>query len=491
MPSRPPPHDEFRPASPPSVRSAQRTIELLPLIDRAEKDDAAMTALLIDAGEDDARLIGRAFGERIAMLVRERSYSDAAKLLERLSSLGAGSKFRGALAGGLVLGVRPAALMFDAATQAGDGDLAELQEMVDALVDEMVSPAVIGAAVVDNRERRRLVLTRLELRGVPALQGAAAALATAPPEPSSLDLVGILERGSGTSGLETALGHESPRVRQEALKALFRIESPEHAGARCLAAIDGADAQLRRVAVDHAVVARIANAAPRLKRLATAEAFDELEYADKKRILVGLATLGGTAVRDILIRALRHRNLLRRSQIDETRIAAACALAVLRDRETRDEIRALRDRTGPPHRMELDQACLIYERQTAPEEIAAREASARLGAGTPARGLPIAEPEPISVHKAPTRPMPLRPPMTDEEGNIDLDSEPPLLPTSHVSVPHAQGSRTPATRPRTRPPETAPAAPSPQVPEAPLPRAGTEELPADVVDLVSGHRKDE
>jgi hypothetical protein len=306
----------------------------------------------------------------------------------------------------------------------------------------------------------------------------------------------MLERGGGVSGLETALVHESPRVRQEALKALFRIEPPEQAGARCLSAIEGADAHLRRVAVDHAVVAKLATAAPRLRRLATAEAFEDLEYADKKRILVGLATLGGTAVRDILVRALHQRNLLRRTQIEETRIAAACALAVLRDRETRDEIRALRDRTGPPHRMELDQACLIYERQTAPEEIAAREASARLGSqppgtGTAPRGLPVAEPEAISIHKAPTKPQPLRPPMTDEEGNIDLDSEPPLLPTSHVSVPHAQGSGKPATRPRSRPPETAPAAPSPQVPEAPLPRAGTEELPADVIDLASGHRKDE
>src|SRR5262249_4485638 len=84
------------------------------------------------------------------------------------------------------------------------------------------------------------------------------------------------------------------------------------------------------------------------------------------------------------------------------------------------------------------------------------EASARLGSqppgtGTGPRGLPVAEPEAISIHKAPTKPQPLRPPMTDEEGNIDLDSEPPLLPTSHVSVPHAQGSGRPATRPRSRP----------------------------------------
>src|SRR5262249_13657511 len=134
------------------------------------------------------------------------------------------------------------------------------------------------------------------------------------------------------------------------------------------------------------------------------------------------------------------------------------------------------------------------ERQTAPEEIAAREASARLGSqppGTAPRGLQVAEPAPVSIHKAPTKPMPLRPPMTDDEGNIDLDSEPPLLPTSHVSVPHAQGSKPSPTRPRTRPPETAPAAPAPQVPEAPLPRAGAEELPVDVIDLASGHRKDE
>ena len=460
-----------------------------------------MTALLIDAGEFDARLIGRAFGERVAMLVREKSYSDAARLLERLSSLGAGSKFKPALSGGLTLGLRPAAITFDAATQAGDDQLAELQEMIDALIEEMVSPAVIGASVVDNRERRRLVLARLELRGATALHGAVSALATTPPEPASLDLVAMLERAAdaGIAGLETALAHESPRVRQEALKALLRIETAEQAKVRCLAAIEGADAHLRRVAVDHAVVARISEAAPRLRRLAMGEHFDELEYADKKRILSGLASLGGSAVREIFVKALHQRNLLRRQQIEETRIAAACALAFLRDRETRDEIRALRDRTGPPHRMELDQACLIYDRQTAPEEIASREASARLGSqppatssrGTAPRGLPVAEPGPPNIHKMPTRPVPTKPVSTDAEGNIDLDSEPPLLPTSHVSVPHAQGSRTPATRPRSRPPETAPAAPAPAVAPEPLPRSGSEELPADVVDLVSGHRKDE
>jgi hypothetical protein len=149
--------------------------------------------------------------------------------------------------------------------------------------------------------------------------------------------------------------------------------------------------------------------------------------------------------------------------------------------------------------MELDQACLIYDRQTAPEDIAAREASARLGSqppatvgrGTSPRGLPVAEPGAPNIHRMPTRPVPTKPVSTDAEGNIDLDSEPTILPTSHVSVPHAQGSRPGATRPRSRPPETAPAAPAPAVAPEPLPRSGSEELPADVVDLVSGHRKDE
>src|SRR5262249_39327995 len=167
VPARPP-HDDFRAPQPQSAGSAQRTTELLPLIDRAESDDGAMTALLTFADELDARLIGRAFGERVAMLARERSYSEAARLLGRLSSLGAGSTFRAALSGGLTLGVRPAALTFDASTQATDDELDELQEMLDALIEDMVSPAVIGASVVENRERRRLVLARLELRGAQA-----------------------------------------------------------------------------------------------------------------------------------------------------------------------------------------------------------------------------------------------------------------------------------------------------------------------------------
>src|SRR5438309_1826792 len=96
-----PPHDAFGSPQPQSERSAVRTTELLPIIDQAERDDASMRALLLSANEADARLIGRALGERVSMLVRERSYGEAARLLERVGSLSSASKERLALSGGL------------------------------------------------------------------------------------------------------------------------------------------------------------------------------------------------------------------------------------------------------------------------------------------------------------------------------------------------------------------------------------------------------
>src|SRR5262249_13172217 len=132
------------------------------------------------------------------------------------------------------------------------------------------------------------------------------------------------------------------------------------------------------------------------------------------------------------------------------------------------------------------------ERQSAPEESTAKEAMARLGSQPPGsvprspmpphmRPLP-----PGGMAKSVSKPQPLAPPMTDDEGNIDLDSEPPLLPTSHVSVPHAQGSRQQRTWSSAHLPKTAPpvAAHTPDT-------SVTKDLPADVIDLAAGHRKDE
>src|SRR5262249_33726545 len=150
----------------------------------------------------------------------------------------------------------PAALTHDAASHASDAEFADVLALHDALLDEMVAPAVMGAALVEERDRRRLVLARLGIRGAAAAQGGASALQTSPPEPAALELCGLLERAGaqrGVPGLEVALAHPAPHVRQEALKALLRIASPESARQRALAALDGSDPVARRVALDQVV----------------------------------------------------------------------------------------------------------------------------------------------------------------------------------------------------------------------------------------------
>jgi len=498
--TKPPEHDsrdDFRAAQPRTARTEARLRELAPTLERAERDDAAMTALLVAATDTDARLIGRAFGERVSQLSHRHEYAAATRLLERLGALASGSRVRAQLAGGMAVGLRPAGLAFDAATHAEGDEFPEVQALLDALLDEMVAPAVMGAASIDNRDRRRIVLARLEVRGALAAQGAAAALAHAPAEAAAVELVALCERAGsreGSPGLETALGHPAAHVRQEALKALLRITMPELANERALAALDGPDAASRRVALDHVVSARLADAVPKLRRLAEADGFDDLEYADKKRVLVGLAGLTGEGAHNLLARLLRQRNLLRRREIDETRIAAAGALAVLRDPDSKAEILRLRERAPKALVPELEQALLHYQRQAPPAEVAQAEATARLKTQPPAR-TPVPSTRPQAAASPPSRGEGARTPVvgTAPSGErIDLDSEPPLLPTSHVSVPHAQGSLAPQTRPRSRPVEVALADPPPPLAPGARTRPAREGgPPADVVDPPKDDRKDD
>src|SRR5207248_2962436 len=123
-------------------------------------------------------------------------------------------------------------------------------------------------------------------------------------------------------GLEGALTHAAPRVRQEALKALLRAAPPEQARALVIAQLDGDDAAARRVALDHVLATQLHDAVSRLRRLAESPKFDDFEYGDKKRILVALATLDREGARPALIGVFEQRNLLRRQAVEDSRIAA-------------------------------------------------------------------------------------------------------------------------------------------------------------------------
>src|SRR5262249_34505945 len=158
--------------------------------------------------------------------------------------------------------------------------------------------------------------------------------------------------------------------------------------------------------------------------------------------------------------------------VEESRVAAACALATLRDAASLPTIRLLRERTDPPLRAELDHALSVYAQKAAPSALTRAEATARLRGGR-------------------TPPLETRPVTPGSSRPTALAPDPPLLPTSHVSVPHAEGSREPATRRKSRPPETAPEV-KPGVGETartPPPPTRPSDEPADLFDSVSGYRK--
>lgn len=190
----------------------------------------------------------------------------------------------------------------------------------------------------------RLELRRLLIRhGNYAVEGVAEILPGCD-EQLARELIQLLaEVGTerALEALDVTTDHRIPRIAAEALNLYLSGAPLATAGARAHKALSAAEPLLRRVGCHFIGRAKPAGAKRWLEERFAQPGYADLELAEKQRLFLAYAAVGGTGVVPWLRERLTQRNLFGKSSIDHDRIAAALTLAQLRAVDARPDIERL------------------------------------------------------------------------------------------------------------------------------------------------------
>ncbi len=235
-----------------------------------------------------------------------------------------------------------AAIVAALATRPHD-QLADLYALVECLPRRAAVALLRSVEQLEQRTRRRAVCDVIATWGAGALEAAAQVLKTSG-EDYALDLLYLIRKIGGQRAialLEKACRYGSPQVRGQAIR-LFAEVAPRDAAARyARTALRDPDSTVRAFALDAIVAIAPAGSDAWIRESLQAEGFGKLDIAEKTRLFVAYARLGGERVAPELVEKLEQRNLMMSARVDEERAAAAKALAQLRYEPARAAIEKL------------------------------------------------------------------------------------------------------------------------------------------------------
>lgn len=222
----------------------------------------------------------------------------------------------------------------------GREQLEEIVALVTVLPHVAAGSMIEHLEVVTDSKLRRAFLDVMARWGRPALQAAIPAIPMVSEE-LGLDLLYLVRQIGGDGALEVldqATRHPKPRVRAEATRFYTDLAAPPLAEKRARSAMHDNDALVRRAGLDYVIARRPQGAVRWIKESIDADKFGELEFAEKKRLFIAYAALGGDQVAGELIERVKKRNLWGKGDLDEERAAAAAGLGQLRHAEARDAL---------------------------------------------------------------------------------------------------------------------------------------------------------
>lgn len=219
------------------------------------------------------------------------------------------------------------ATIVDVLIDGADDRLEETLTLVSVLPELAAIPLLKGIARVKDRNRRRAVC-EVAAGWRDALEAAVVALREADVEYTQ-DLIVLARRTGGDRAvpvLESALRHEAPQVRADALRLLAEIANPALVDRRARAALLDADGDVRAAGLELVVARRAEGGLQTIKQAIEANTFDGLALEEKQRLFLAYTVLGGDdACRD-LVERLGQRNIMMKASIDDERAAAASVL---------------------------------------------------------------------------------------------------------------------------------------------------------------------
>jgi hypothetical protein len=262
------------------------------------------------------------------------------------------------------------AAIISALAKRPDDQLAELYALVECLPKRAATALLRSLEQVEERKRRRAVCDVIATWGGGALDAATAVLKTSGEE-YALDILYLIRKiGSerGIALLEEACRHGSAQVRGQAVRLFAEVAPRDAAARRAKTALRDLDSTVRAFALDAIVALAPAGSEAWIRESIQAEGFGKLDIAEKTRLFLAYARLGGEHVAPELVEKLNQRNLMMSARIDEERAAAAKALAQLRYEPARAAIEKLAK--AKMARSGLNEACeealAMYDRPSEP-----------------------------------------------------------------------------------------------------------------------------
>ena len=224
-----------------------------------------------------------------------------------------------------------------------DDKLAELYAMVEVLPRRAAPALVRTLEQVGERTRRRVVCDAVAKWGPRALEAAVAVLPNSGEE-YALDILYLI-RKIGTERavtvLDEACRHGSPQVRGNALRLYAEVAPKDAVAKRARTAMRDSDSLVRGLALEALVHAAPPGAAAWVRELIQAADFGKLDIAEKTRLFLAYARLGGAEAGPDLLARLQQRNMLFSARIDEERAAAAMALGQIKYEPARELVEKL------------------------------------------------------------------------------------------------------------------------------------------------------
>jgi len=263
------------------------------------------------------------------------------------------------------------AAILGALAKRGDGELAELYALIEALPARAAPGLVRALEQVAERPRRRAVCDVVAKWGPRALDAATAVLPQSG-EDYAIDILYLIRKiGSerAIAVLEEATRHGAAAVRAGAVRLYVEVAPREPAGKRARTALRDPDSLVRAVAVEAILRLAPSGAGAWIEELIHADGFAKADATEKARLFLAYARLGGDEAAAELMERLGQRNLLMSARVDEERAAAARALAQIGHEPARAVIEKLAK--AKMARSALSEACteaLAVFGQAAPVE---------------------------------------------------------------------------------------------------------------------------
>ncbi len=246
-------------------------------------------------------------------------------------------------------GLAKAAMTRDATAEITENFIAETdpekRKVVNALLPYcgfQVAAFLEATGTAKDEDTRAYLLKGATMWRQNTCQAAATLIAQAPQAYALelCDMIALIDDPSSIATLEKAFEHEFFRVRDKAARTIF-ARDPARSAALARRALSDVHSLVRACALDYLAQARPADSMVAIKARIEAEDFADLELVEKQRLYRALAAVGGADARQWLKGKLVQKNPLRRQSIDDERIAAASALAFVRDQSARDDIEKL------------------------------------------------------------------------------------------------------------------------------------------------------